>query len=138
MTDLKNEKLKILNEKESVSNKTNTDPLINSTEKNEFDYRFLFDKDTNIVECSANMAQKLGYDKSEILSLTLNDLDCFEEKENIKNKLDNIKDLGKMNFKTMYRKKDKRTILVNETICYLKERDLFECSVKEELCSKEI
>jgi len=106
--------------------------------KNEFDYRFLLDKDTNIVECSANMAKKLGYDKSEIFTLTLDDLDCFWEKENIKNKLKNIKDLGKMNFKTMYRKKDKRKILVNETIRYLKKRDLFECSVKEELCSKEI
>jgi len=138
MTDSKNEKLKILNEKESFSSLTNRDLLVNSIGKNEFDYRFLFDKDTNIVECSANMAQKLGYDKSEILSLTLDDLDCLEEKENIKNKLNNIKDLGKMNFKTMYRKKDKRTILVNETIRYLKERDLFECSVKEEPCSKEI
>jgi len=138
MTDLKNEKLKILNEKEIVSSKTNTDPLINSTRKNELDYHFLFDKDTNIVECSANMAQKLGYNKSEILSLTLDDLDCFEKKENIKNKIDKIKDLGKMNFKTMYRKKDKKILLVNETIRYLKERDLFECSVKEEPFSKEI
>ena len=138
MTDSKNEKLKILNEKESFISLTNRDRLVNSIGKNEFDYCFLFDKDTNIVECSANMAQKLGYDKSEILSLTLNDLDCFEEKENIKNKLDNNKDLSKMNLKTMYRKRGKRTIFVNETICYLKERDLFECSVKEELCSKEI
>ena len=138
MTDLKNEKLKILNQKEIVSSKTNTDPLINSTRKNELDYHFLFDKDTNIVECSANMAQKLGYNKSEILSLTLDVLDCFEKKENIKNKIDKIKDLGKMNFKTMYRKKDKKILLVNETIRYLKKRDLFECSVKEEPCSKDI
>ena len=82
------------------------------------------------------MAQKLGYDKSEILSLTLDDLDCFEEKDSIKNKLNSIKDSGKMNFKTMYKKKNKSTILVNETICYLKDKDLFECSVKEENCPK--
>ena len=84
------------------------------------------------------MAQKLGYNKSEILSLTLDDLDCFEKKENIKNKIDKIIDLGKMNFKTIYRKKDKKILLVNETIRYLKERDLFECSVKEEPFVKEI
>ena len=138
ITDSKNEKLKIINKKDKFNNLTNKSLLVNSIEKNEFDYRFLLDKDTNIVECSADMAKKLGYDKSEILSLTLNDLDCFEEKENIKNKFNNIKDLGIMNFKTMYRKKDKRTILVNETIRYLKKRDLFECSVKEELGPKEI
>jgi len=138
ITDPKNEKLKIINKKDKFNNLTNKSVLVNSIEKNEFDYRFLLDKDTNIVECSADMAEKLGYDKSEILSLTLNDLDCFEEKENIKNKLNNIKDLGNMNFKTMYRKKDKRTILVNETIRYLKKRNLFECSVKEELGPKEI
>jgi len=138
ITDPKNEKLKIINKKDKFNNLTNKSVLVNSIEKNEFDYRFLLDKDTNIVECSADMAEKLGYDKSEILSLTLNDLDCFEEKENIKNKLNNIKDLGNMNFKTMYRKKDKKTILVNETIRYLKKRNLFECSVKEELGPKEI
>jgi len=135
-TDLKNEKLKVLNEKENISGSDNRDILVSSIGKNKFDYCFLFDKDTNIVECSKNMAQKLGYDKSEILSLTLDNLDCFEEKESIKNKLNSIKDLGKMNFKTMYKKKNKGTILVNETICYLKDKDLFECSVKEEHCSK--
>lgn len=138
ITDSKNEKLKILNKKDKFNNLTNKNLLVNSIGKNEFDYRFLLDKDTNIVECSANMAKNLGYDKSEILSLTLNDLDCFGKKENLKNKLNNIKGLGKINFKTMYRKKDKRTILVNETIRYLKNRDLFECSVKEELYPKEI
>jgi hypothetical protein len=138
ITDSKNKKLKILNDKESFSGSTKRDLLVSSIGKNEFDYSFLLDKDTNIVKCSTNMAQKLGYDKSEILSLTLDDLDCLEEKESIKNKLNNIKDLGKMNFKTMYKKKDKRTILVNETIRYLKKKDLFECFVKEESCSKEI
>jgi hypothetical protein len=82
------------------------------------------------------MIQKLGYSKSEILSLTLDDLDYFEKKDSIKNKVSKIKDLGKMNFKTMYRKKDNKIILVNETIRYLKDKDLFECFVKEESYSK--
>ena len=111
-------------------------PLVNSTGKNEFDYCFLFDKNTNIVDCTEDMTQKLGYNKSEILSLTLDDLDCLEKKDNIQTKIDKIKDLGKMNFKTMYLRKDKKKILVNETICYLKDKDLFECFVKEEAHTK--
>jgi len=130
------EKVNILNEKESTRGISNKNLLVNATDKNEFDYRFLFDKDTHIVECTIDIAQKLGYDKSEFLSLNLNDINYLERKETIKNKIDKIKDLDKMDFKTMYRKKDKKIILVNETIRYLKDRDLFECYVKEEIFSK--
>ena len=136
ITDSTNEKLKIQNEKESFRSLSTKDVLVNSDYKNEFDYRFLFDKDTNIVECTPDIAQKLGYDKSEFLSLTLNDLNYLDGKETIKNKIDKIKDLDKLEFKTMYRKKDKKIILVNETIRYLKDRNLFECFVKEEIFSK--
>jgi PAS domain S-box-containing protein len=130
------EKVKMLNEKESTRRLSNKNLLVNSADKNEFDYRFLFDKDTHIVECTTDIAKKLGYDKSEFLSLNLNDLNYLERKETIKNKIDKIKDLEKMDFKTMYQKKDKKIILVNETIRYLKDRDLFECYVKEEIFSK--
>ena len=113
-------------------------PLAKSIDKKEFDYCFLFDKNTKIVECSEDMTGKLGYDKSEILTLTLDNLDCFEKKDDIKNKVYKVMDQGKMVFKTMYRKKDRRIILVNETICYLKDKDLFECFVKEEAYTKEV
>jgi PAS domain S-box-containing protein len=135
-TPLKDEELIIPVEKEDFSGSASKDILVSSMRDNKFDYYFLFDKDTNIVECSEDMPQKLGYDKSEILSLTLDELDCFEKKESIKKKLNNIKDSGKLNFKTMYKKKNNSTILVNETICYLKDKDLFECSVNEEQYSK--
>jgi len=82
------------------------------------------------------MTEKLGYDREEILSLNLEEIDCFEKKDNIKNKVDLVKDKGKMNFKTMYRKKDQKIILVLETIRYMKDMDLFECLVKEEAYTK--
>lgn len=137
-SELKNENLKIPDKKESLSNVSTRDPVVGSVGKKDFDYYFFFDNNTNIVECSTNMTQKLGYDRSEILSLSLDELDCFEKKDNIKNKVDLVKDKGKMNFKTMYRKKDQRIILVIETIRYLKDMDLFECLVKEEAYTKQI
>lgn len=137
-TNLNNEKLTIPNKKENFSSVPTRNSIVTSIEKNEYDYHFFFDKNTNIVECSENMTQKLGYGRSEILSFTLDDLDCFDKKDNIKIKVNKVKDLGKMKFKTMYRKKDNKIILVNETIRYLKDKDLFECCVKEEALTKQI
>ena len=134
--ELEAEKDKIPIKKENYNKLLTKNPLAKSIEKNEFDYCFLFDKNTNIIECSEDMIQKLGYDRSEILSLTLDDLDCFDKRDDIKNKVNKVIDQGKMVFKTMYRKKDRRTILVNETICYLKDKNLFECFVKEEIYTK--
>jgi len=134
--ELEAEKDKIPIKKENYNKLLTKNQLGKSIGKNEFDYCFLFDKNTNIVECSEDMIQKLGYDKSEILSLTLCDLDCFDKRDDIKNKVNKVRNQGKMVFKTMYRKKNRRTILVNETICYLKDKDLFECFVKEEVYKK--
>lgn len=133
-----NEKEKIPLKNENINSLIIKDPLVKSIGKNEFDFYFLFDKNTNIVECSKDMIQRLGFDKSEILSLSLDDIDCLDKKDDIKNKVNKVRDQGKMIFKTMYRKKDKRTILVNETICYLKDRNLFKCFVKEEAYTKKI
>jgi PAS domain S-box-containing protein len=124
--------------KESLGGVVKKVPSVSSVSKKDFDYYFFFDNDTKIVECSTNMVQKLGYDRSEILSLTLEELDCFDKKDNIKDKVVKVKDKGRMNFKTMYRKKDQKIVLVIETIRYLKDIDLFECLVKEEAYTKQM
>ncbi len=134
--ELKKDELKSPEKKEKIVTTPTRSPVISTVTKKDFDYYFFFDNDTNIVECSNNIAEKLGYNREEILSLNLVELDCFEKKDNIKNKVDLVKDKGKMNFKTMYRKKDQRIILVIETIRYLKDMDLFECLVKEEAYTK--
>jgi PAS domain S-box-containing protein len=134
--ELKKEDLIIPEEKENISTVPTKTPVVASVSKKDFDYYFFFDNETNIVECSTNMTEKLGYDRSEILSLSLRELDCFDKKDNIKEKVDLVRDKGKMNFKTMYRKKDQKIILVIETIRYLKDMDLFECLVKEEAYTK--
>jgi PAS domain S-box-containing protein len=122
----------VVPEKKNIASVSKKVPSVSSVSSKDFDYYFFFDNDTNIVECSTDMTQKLGYDRSEILSLTLEELDCFDKKDNIKDKVVKVKDKGKMNFKTMYRKKDKKIVLVVESIRYLKDIDLFECLVKEE------
>jgi PAS domain S-box-containing protein len=130
--EFKEEKSVVPEKKESLGRVVKKVPLVSSVSSKDFDYYFFFNDDTNIVECSTDMIQKLGYDRSEILSLSLEELDCFDKKDNIKDKVVKVKDKGKMNFKTMYRKKDHKKVLVVETIRYLKDINLFECLVKEE------
>ena len=136
--EFKEERIEAPEKKESIGSIVKKIPTVSSVSTKDFDYYFFFDNDTNIVECSSDMSEKLGYDRSEILSLSLEKLDCFDKKDNIKSKVDKVKDQGKMNFKTMYRKKDHRKVLVVETIRYLKDIDLFECLVKEESYSSQI
>jgi PAS domain S-box-containing protein len=132
------EEKSVVPEKKPIASVEKKVPSVSSVSSKDFDYYFFFDNDTNIVECSTDMMQKLGYDRSEILSLTLEELDCFDKKDNIKDKVVQVKDKGKMNFKTMYRKKDQKIVLVVETIRYLKDIDLYECLVKEEGYTKQI
>jgi PAS domain S-box-containing protein len=136
MPEFKEEKVKVPENMETMGRVVKKVPSVSSVSKKDFDYYFFFDSDTKIVECSSDMTQKLGYDRSEILSLTLEEIDCFDKKDNIKDKVVKVKDQGKMNFKTMYRKKDQKIVLVIETIRYLKDIDLFECLVKEEAYTK--
>ena len=136
--EFKEEKTPEPEKEESLGNVIRKTPVVSSVSKKDFDYYFFFDSDTKIVECSSDMTEKLGYDRSEILSLSLQELDCFDKKDNIKSKVDKVKDHGRMNFKTMYRKKDQKIVLVVETIRYLKDIDLFECLVKEEVYTKQI
>jgi len=136
--EFKEERIEAPEKKEIIGSIVKKIPTVSSVSTKDFDYYFFFDNDTNIVECSSDMSEKLGYDRSEILSLSLEKLDCFDKKDNIKSKVDKVKDQGKMNFKTMYRKKDHRKVLVVETIRYLKDIDLFECLVKEESYSSQI
>ena len=136
--DEKVEETIIPEKKEIINNVPTKTPAVSSFGKTDFDYYFFFDNNTNIVECSSNMTQKLGYNRSEILSLTLGELDCFDKKDNIKNKIEKVRNQGRMNFKTMYRKKDQKIVLVVESIRYLKDIDLFECLVKEEAYTKQV
>ncbi len=93
---------------------------------------FVFDEKANIVDCNENIYKKLGYKKDEMLTLNLSDLDYLETKDEIKNKLDKIKKAGNSQFKTIHKKKNGSSLLVNEDIEYLKDKNLFRCVIRED------
>jgi len=98
----------------------------------EFDYMFLFDEKANIVECSENIDKKLGYNKVEMLHLNLSDFDLIENKDDIEKKIKQIKKQGHVLLKTIHKRKNGSSVLVTEGIKYLKDKHMFQCTVKED------
>ena len=95
---------------------------------------FLFDEKANIVDCSENIDKKLGYKKDEILLLNLADFDLIEDKDGIEKKIKQIKKQGIVRLKTIHKRKNGSSVLVTEDIRYLKDRHIFQCTVKEDSC----
>ena len=93
---------------------------------------FIFDENANIIDCNKNMCKILGYKKDEMLLLNIADVDCLETQENIKDKINKIKKQGKINLKTIHKKKNGSSIFVSENIQYLKDKNMFKCNVKED------
>ncbi len=100
--------------------------------KDEFDYMFLFDEKANIVECSENIDKKLGYNKVEMLHLNLSDFDLMENKDDIEKKIKQIKKQGHVRLKTIHKRKNGSSVLVTEKIKYIKDKHMFQCTVKED------
>ena len=93
---------------------------------------FIFDENANILDCNDNMYKRLGYTKSEMLSLNIVDFDALESKEDIINKINDVKKTGSLNFKTIHKRKDGSAILVFENVQYLKDNNTFKCIVRED------
>jgi PAS domain S-box-containing protein len=104
--------------------------------EHELDSVFLFDENANILDCNENMYKKLGYSKSEMLSLNISDIDVLESKNEIMKKIGHAKKNGFYSFKTIHQRKDGSAILVHENLQYLKDNDQFKCIVREDFSFK--
>jgi len=93
---------------------------------------FVFDEHLSIIDCSQPFLDHLGYTKEEMLSLRVPDVDIFETTESVAQKLQKIKNQGTLKMKTMHRRKDGSSILVQENIQYNKNDDTFICYITEE------
>ena len=93
---------------------------------------FTFDEDANVVDCNENMYNMLGYTKSEMLTLNISDFDALETKEDIVKKIDKVRSQGPISFKTIHKRKDGTSVLVEQNIQYLNEQNKFKCIVKQD------
>jgi PAS domain S-box-containing protein len=98
----------------------------------EFDYMFLCDENAKIIDCTTDIQKKLGYNKEEMLTLTVADVTYLESLDEIKTNLETVKKQGTMTIKTIHKKKDGASVFVSEHIQYLKDRNMFICMIKED------
>jgi len=98
----------------------------------DFDSVFTFDEHANVIDCNDNMYNMLGYTKDEMLSLNISDFDALESKEDIIGKINKIKNDGPMVFKTIHKRKDGSSVLVEQNIQYLPDQNKFKCIVRQD------
>ncbi len=110
--------------------------VVDASTQETFDYMFMFDENTKIVDCTEDIHKKLGYRKDEMLALTLGDFKCLESADAIKACMDDVKKNGIIQMKTIHKKKDGSPLFVSEHIKYIKERNMFICLVKEDFSIK--
>jgi len=132
LVDMKERMRDILNEREKFKDNPSWEKTMDKLTEEKFDGMFIFDENANIIDCNKNMCKILGYKKDEMLLLNLADFDCLETQENIKDKINKIKKQGKINLKTIHKKKNGSSIFVSENIQYLKDKNMFKCNVKED------
>jgi len=148
-TDLKQAESKIHNLNKTISDlKIEITDLLNKREgkpdsikdtkwsEHDFDSVFIFDEKANIIDCNNKMVERLGYSKGEILSLNMADFDALETKEDIINKIKQVKKTGPISFKTIHKRKDGSAILVHENLQFIKDENKFKCIVREDYSVK--
>ena len=100
--------------------------------ENEPDSVFTFDDKANIVECNDNMYKMLGYTAEEMKAMNISDFDALETKEGIIAKINKIKKEGAMVFKTIHKRKDGSSVLVEQNMQYLSDQNKFKCIVRQD------
>lgn len=143
LADIKMEITELLNEREKGKSKEleaigiSRKKLDEKWSEHEFDSVFLFDENANILDCNENMVKRLGYSKSEMLSLNMADFDALETKQDLIEKINKAKDNGVYSFKTIHKRKDGSAVLVHENLQYLKNKNTFKCIVREDYSLKQ-
>jgi PAS domain S-box-containing protein len=138
LSTLKVEITELLNQrdKKRLSFEKNVSKLEEKWSEHEFDVVFIFDENANILDCNDNMSKRLGYSKSEILSLNISDIDALESRNDIIDKIQKTKKEGVISFKTIHKRKDGSAILVHENLQYNKDKNQFKGIVREDYSLK--
>jgi hypothetical protein len=66
------------------------EPILEIAGGQEFDYLFIFDENAKIIDCTSDIQKKLGYNKQEMMTLTLSDVAYLESQEEIRGNLFDI------------------------------------------------
>ena len=131
LSEMKNRMRNILNENTKKTPQKWSNTYTHPNTEN-FDYKFIFDETSHIIDCSDSMSKHLGYQKQELLSLDIPDFDVLESKEEIIKKIQNVKKQGQTLIKTIHKHKNGKSFFVTEILQYQKNQKIFEGYVKKE------
>jgi len=139
ISEIKAEMTGLLNKRDKVVSKIDIENNFSDEKwtEHEFDSVFILDENANILDCNENMYKRLGYTKSEILSLNMADFDALESKNDIKEKINEAKRNGVCSFKSIHKRKDGSAVLVYENMQYVKNKKSFKCIVREDYSMKQ-
>ena len=85
-----------------------------------------------ILDCDENMSKMLGYSQEEMLNLNMADFSALETKEEIIDKINRTKNYGSVNYKTINKRKDGSSVLVEQKIEYLPNENNFKCTLRQD------
>ena len=103
---------------------------------NQMESMLFFNEQGRIIDCNEPMVKKLGYQKAEVLSLNLADIDYLGTMKDIQKNIENVKNQGSLEVKTILKTRDGSSLFVTETIQYIPEKHLFRCIVTEDFSYK--
>lgn len=118
----------------SLSASPTQNPDSMSCDNQNSDYVLLIDEQGTIINCSDDIIKNLGYCKEELIHKNLSCIDIIDDKKTLKTLIKNSKKQGYVCIKSIHKQKDGSNILVTEDIIYLKNENLFRCTVKKDLC----
>lgn len=120
------------NKKEKILTELNQNIINEKWTEQEFDSVFIFDEKADIIDCNENLLKSLGYTKNEMLSFNMSDFDVLENKQALKEKINQTKKNGSFCFKTIHKTKNGSAILVYENLQYLKDKKTFKAIVRKD------
>ena len=103
---------------------------------NQLENMLFVNEQGKIIECNEPMIQKLGYQKADILSFNLSDIDYLGSCKDIQKNLEKVKNQGSLEVKTILKTREGSSLFVTENIQYIPEKRLFKCIVTEDFSYK--
>ncbi len=81
---------------------------------------YLVDMNGKILDTNDSYCSMIGYSREELLNMRVNDIDLYDNENDVKEKLKIIKSKGFFRFETKHRRKDGKIIDIDASVNYLK------------------
>ncbi len=122
----------ITEKKKNENERNEREKFLNTVLQTTLDGFWVFDKYGKILDVNEAYCKMSGYNKEEILNLTISKIDALEDKKDTISRINRIMKNGSELFETVHKKKDSSLFSVEISATYLEEsRELFVCFCRD-------